>query len=115
MTDPAQCETVRELLPELAAGVASGDQRAAALAHLTGCPDCRQALQDAATVVDDLMLVLAPEHEPSPGFESRVLAALPATRPHRRWRPGPRLALQAAAAGLLPLLGPRPTPGHTPD
>jgi hypothetical protein len=105
MTDRTDCQTLRELIPELAAGVASGDERARALAHLTGCPDdCRQALQDAATLVDDLMLVLAPEHEPSAGFESRVLAALPATRPHRRRRPTPRLVLRAAAAVLAAAL-----------
>src|SRR5919198_5344699 len=107
MTEPAQCEAVRELLPELAAGVASGDERARALAHLTGCPGCRQALADAATLVDDLTL-LAPEYEPSPGFESRVLAALPpapAPAPARRRRLlRPELALRAAAVVLLAAL-----------
>ena len=103
MTDRAECQEVRELLPELAAGVASGEQRARALAHLTGCPDCRQELQEAATLVDELMLVLGPEHEPSAGFESRVLAALPVTRPRRR-RPTRRLVLRAAAAVLAAVL-----------
>ena len=32
----AGCEAVRDLLPELAAGVAAGDDRARALAHLAG-------------------------------------------------------------------------------
>ena len=91
MTDRADCQEVRELLPELAAGVASGEQRARALAHLTGCPDCRQELQEAATLVDELMLVLAPEHEPSAGFESRLLAALPLARPRHHRRPTRRL------------------------
>jgi Putative zinc-finger len=104
MTDRAECQEVRELLPELAAGVASGEQRARALAHLTGCPDCRQELQEAATLVDELMLVLGPEHEPSAGFESRVLAALPVTRPRRRRRPTRRLVLRAAAAVLAAVL-----------
>jgi Putative zinc-finger len=105
MTDRGECQAIRELLPELAAGVASGDQRARALAHLTGCPDCRRELEEAATLVDDLMLVLAPEHEPSAGFESRVLAALPVTRPRRsRRRPTRRLVLQAAAAMLATVL-----------
>ena len=104
MTDRADCQAIRELIPELAAGVASGEQRARALAHLTSCPDCRRELQDAATLVDDLMLALAPEHEPSAGFESRVLAALPVTRPRRRRRPARRLVLRAAAAVLAAVL-----------
>ncbi|HEY7102791.1 MAG TPA: zf-HC2 domain-containing protein [Mycobacteriales bacterium] len=104
MTDRADCQEVRELLPELASGVASGEQRARALAHLTGCPDCRHELQEAATLVDELMLVLAPEHEPSAGFESRVLAALPVTRHRHRRRPTRRLVLRAAAAVLAAVL-----------
>ena len=100
MTDRADCQDVRDLLPELAAGVASGEQRAGALAHLTGCPECRRELQEAATLVDELMLALAPEHEPPAGFESRVLAALPVPRPRHRRRPTRRLAVRAAAAVL---------------
>lgn len=104
MTDRADCQEVRELLPELAAGVASGEQRARALAHLTGCPDCRQELQEAATLVDELMLVLAPEHEPSAGFESRLLAALPLARPRHHRRPTRRFVLRAVAAVLTAVL-----------
>jgi hypothetical protein len=104
MTDRADCQEVRDLLPELAAGVASGEQRARALAHLTGCPDCRHELQEAATLVDELMLALAPEHEPSAGFESRVLAALPVARPRHRRRPTRRLVVRAAAAVLAAAL-----------
>ena len=94
------CEQVRDLLPELAAGVAAGDERAAALAHLAGCPACRQELADLTTVVDELVL-LAPRREPSPGFESAVLAAM--TPGRRSRRPGP-LVLAAAASMLGALL-----------
>jgi hypothetical protein len=99
MPDTSRCDEVRELLPELAAGVAAGDARAAALAHLAGCADCRRELEEHSDVLDALLL-LAPEHEPSPGFESSVLAALaPAQRP--RHRPG--AVLLAAAASVLAL------------
>jgi hypothetical protein len=91
----AGCEEVRDLLPELAAGVAAGDDRARALAHLASCADCRQELAELSAVIDELVL-LAPAREPSPGFESAVLSAL---SPRNRWRPSP--VVLAAAASLL--------------
>ena len=99
MTDPPECLATRELIPELAAGVAAGDERARALGHLADCADCRRELARTAEVVDELLL-LAPEREPPAGFESAVLAALAAERrPHRDGEP----------AGLA-LLPPRPEP-----
>jgi hypothetical protein len=92
MRDGLDCAQVRELVPELAAGVAPGDARGAALAHIAGCAQCREELAATAAVVDDLLL-LTPSHEPSPGFESRVLAAL--DQPKRR--PVRRVVLLAAA------------------
>ena len=84
MTELPECEATRELIPELAAGVAAGNERARALSHLAGCPDCQRWLAATADVVDELLL-LAPEREPPAGLESAVLAALaPASR--RRWR-----------------------------
>ncbi|MGH8971431.1 MAG: zf-HC2 domain-containing protein, partial [Actinomycetes bacterium] len=88
---------VRDLLPELATGVAAGDERARALTHLAGCAACRQQLDEMTTVVDELVL-LAPEHEPSPGFENAVLAAVEA-RPRARSRRSP--VILAAAASLI--------------
>ncbi|MBO9524491.1 MAG: hypothetical protein J7518_23370 [Nocardioidaceae bacterium] len=72
MTDPH----VGDLVPEVALGVASGDVRAAVLAHAALCPDCRRDLEETVAVLDELLL-LAPAHEPPIGFEARVLAALP--------------------------------------
>ncbi len=94
MTETPRCAQVRELIPELAAGVADGDERARALAHLARCLHCRNELAAAATVVDELVL-LAPEREPSAGFETGVLAALATGRTRRRRLPV--LALRAAA------------------
>jgi hypothetical protein len=82
-----RCAEARELFPELAAGVAAGDERARALGHLSGCAECRRELAGFAEVVDELLL-LAPEHEPPAGFESSVLARLAPADPrrHPRWR-----------------------------
>jgi hypothetical protein len=92
------CERTRELAPELALGIADGAERAAALRHLAGCPECRRAVQELSELADELLL-LTPAHEPPLGFESRVLARLP-----RRVRRRPRLltvlAPAAAAAAL---------------
>ena len=97
MTETPGCTEVRELLPELAAGVADGDARARALAHLAGCADCRRELDETTRVIDEMVL-LAPEHEPSPGFESSVLAGLtPSPRRDRRLT----VALVGLAASVL--------------
>jgi hypothetical protein len=96
MAESPRCEDLHDLIPELAMGVAPGEERARALAHLAGCADCRRELEEATSTVDELLL-LAPEQEPSPGFEARVLSAMQpsSVRPRLRW------GLLAAAAALL--------------
>lgn len=79
MSDSLQCAEVRDLIPELASGVASGEERAEALSHLAGCPACRRELDETAAVVDDLLL-LGPSKEPPPGFETAVLGRLQSPR-----------------------------------
>lgn len=103
-----RCEELQELVAELALGVADGKTRADALVHLSGCPDCRRAVQELAGVSDALLL-LAPEHEPSPGFELEVLDRVglrPPTlrRRIRRWIPAASLAILAAAAATAAAL-----------
>ncbi len=93
VTEGLECVEARELFPELAVGVAAGDERARALGHLSGCRECRLELAETAEVVDELLL-LVPEQEPPAGFESSVLARLTATAPHRR----PRVRLLWAAS-----------------
>src|SRR5438105_9706839 len=85
------CEQVRELAPELAIGIADGQQRDAALRHAATCPDCRRLVSELSTVVDDLLL-LAPSHEPPPGFAARTAARIspPAARRRRAGRPAAR-------------------------
>jgi hypothetical protein len=96
-----ECAEARELFPELAAGVAAGDERARALGHLSGCPACRREFAGTAEVIDEL-LWLVPEHDPPAGFESSVLARLTPAAPRRR-RPHPRLlwAASIVAAAVL--------------
>jgi hypothetical protein len=100
----SSCEDTRELLAELALGIADGDDRARALAHVASCADCRRELESLANVADELLL-LAPEREPPPGFESRVLAELELHGALRRRRPRWRRALApigaAAAAAAV--------------
>ena len=101
MAESERCAEVRDLIPELAAGVASGESRARAVAHLAGCADCRRELEEVAGVVDG-MLQLAPEREPPNGFEARVLAAI---RP-RRARPRLRTAWRSPPASSSPRASP---------
>jgi hypothetical protein len=97
------CEQVRELAPELAIGIADGQQRDAALRHAATCRGCRTLISELSTVVDDLLL-LAPSHEPPPGFAAATVARIspPAARqvPGRhRWLP--RLAAAASIIAAL--------------
>jgi Putative zinc-finger len=93
-----RCDEVRELAPELALGIVDGEERADALRHLTGCADCRRAVEELSEVADDLLMV-APVQEPSAGFESRVVAAMgleegSPRRKRARWRSPRWLALR---------------------
>ena len=102
MSDGNGCLSVRELLVELAAGVASGEERAEALRHLARCPACRRELDEIVTLTDELLL-LAPRREPPAGFESSVLERL---QPRRRGSARTKGALLLAASlGLVALLG----------
>jgi hypothetical protein len=69
------CEQCREIAPELALGITSGDERALALRHLARCADCREDLRSLSDTADQLLLA-APEVEPSAGFDERVIAEL---------------------------------------
>lgn len=96
------CDQVRELAPELALGIVEGQERDAALRHLSGCAQCRQVLSELSAVGDQVLLRAA-EQEPPVGFESRVLAAV--AEPPRRGRlqslPRRRRWLAVAAAVVL--------------
>jgi predicted anti-sigma-YlaC factor YlaD len=96
------CEGLRDVAAELAAGTLPGDERADALEHLSDCPACRDEVAELAELVDRLLLV-APPAEPPVGFESRVLASISG---HRRWvRRPPWASLAALVAALALVVG----------
>jgi hypothetical protein len=90
------CAQVREIAPDLAMGIADGQERDAALRHTATCSSCRTLVADLSSTADELLL-LAPEHEPPAGFESETLARLGKLE-RRRW--GVR-ALAIAASFVL--------------
>jgi hypothetical protein len=73
------CAELQELAAELALDLVTGAERAAALAHLEGCPPCRAEVAS-LTDVGEALLAIAPEVSPSPGFESRVISRIAALR-----------------------------------
>lgn len=90
------CPDVEALAAELALGIAAGDDRAHALAHLARCPECRALVDEMSRAADSLLLV-APQAEPPIGFEARVLER---ARPARKRITRSALAAVAAAALL---------------
>jgi hypothetical protein len=119
------CEEFAGSAAELALGVLTGRERAAALKHLDRCDACRESVRQ-LTMTGEELLGLLPAIEPPPGFETRVLDRLgiadPALRSHARWgwpgrahtsRGGPGRAgtvtfsrrTLAAAAVVLAVLG----------
>ncbi len=106
----SSCAALRAAVHELALGHIDDPERTTLFDHASTCPDCQLALNEQSLLLDRLLL-LAPEIEPPPGFENRVLAglghgnaddwSLPKVAKRRgspRWR-------QALAAGVLVALG----------
>ncbi|HEV2377229.1 MAG TPA: hypothetical protein VGS19_34335 [Streptosporangiaceae bacterium] len=110
------CAVFQDAAAELALGILTGPDRAAALKHMERCASCQAELASLAAAADHL-LDLVPERGAPDGFESRMATALrqsvpgQAARRHqgkavrRRlagWRRRYRLAAAAAAtAGAL--------------
>jgi hypothetical protein len=78
--DAFGCADVDALAAELALGIVSGAERAAALNHLAVCSACRTRVEELAEVADELLLI-GPEREPPAGFEGRVLTAMSPASP----------------------------------
>ena len=93
----AACEHLREIAPEVALGIADGEDRAWALEHLDGCPACRARIERLSTLADELLL-LAPAAEPPAGFEGRVGEAIAAPAPAAASFFRRRFVIPAAAA-----------------
>jgi hypothetical protein len=88
---PLRCSQLRDMAPEVALGLVTGEERAVALAHLEGCAACRAEVASLAGVADELLLI-GPEAPPPEGFDRRVLARLTEVRAaeapsvaRRRW------------------------------
>src|SRR5260370_4215236 len=94
------CAGVGELAPELALGIVGGPERAEALQHASECGPCRSLVGELAEAADALTL-LAPESEPPPAVEERVLAALPEPTRRMRLRPPATVAVSPPAAAVL--------------
>jgi anti-sigma-K factor RskA len=69
------CAELREVAPDVALGLLTGEERATALAHLQGCEACRAEVASLAGTADEVLLA-APEVSPPPGFGRSVLARL---------------------------------------
>jgi hypothetical protein len=96
------CALFEPLLPELALGVLSGEERARVIAHVEGCRPCSAAVAELSAAADEL-LHLAPATEPPVGFELRLLQRIRSGRRRRRARRP--LALVAAAAAVVLFAG----------
>ncbi len=100
-----ECAQFEELVAELVLDLPEPSVRAEALAHAATCARCRAELQSLSAVAD-LVGTTAPECEPLPGFEARVVARFGGAdarraRPQRRWV---AVAMAAAASLLLGLV-----------
>jgi hypothetical protein len=80
------CAELADVATELALGVLTGRERAAALAHLDTCDGCREEVRQLMATSDQLLALLPPA-EPPAGFETRVLdrigLSVPAEEPAR--------------------------------
>lgn len=117
--EPQPCDTYAENLAELALGILTGRERAATMAHVDSCAHCAEELEQLSRTADAVVSV-APELEPTVGFEVRLFnrmgvaddsALAPPERnrgrrgPLRRMAHAPRWALASAAAVVALLVG----------
>ena len=103
MSEPT-CDEVRELAPELALGIAAGEERARALGHIASCAECRSLVDELSRAADSV-LTLAPQKEPPIGFEARAVRRVRGIRPRQRLRMGAAVAsVVLVAIGLTALV-----------
>lgn len=99
-----KCEALSDDLIEFALGTLSGRSRSRVLDHLESCAHCDAELESLAGVVDT-MLWLAPEAEPSLGFETRLIERYRASDTRRLTVRRRRASVVAVAAVLVAVLG----------
>lgn len=96
------CDELEAVAEDLALGLLTGEERAAALAHLEGCPACRSEVASLSAVADELVL-LAPSVEPPPGFDGAVLARLAEAGAVPEAEPPAEPAISSEPATVTPL------------
>jgi len=96
------CREFSDVAAELALGVLTGRERAAAIAHLDRCDACRENVRQ-LTMTGEGLLELLPTREPPAGFESRVMERIGLAAPAPALAPRP--------SWLARLLHPRRPPG----
>jgi hypothetical protein len=90
------CREFSDVAAELALGVLTGRERAAAIAHLDHCDACRANVRQ-LTMTGEGLLELLPTVEPPAGFETRVMERIGLATPAPS--PAPRVSW---AARLFP-------------
>jgi hypothetical protein len=103
-----ECSRYADELAELALGIATGRERAEALAHVERCSKCHSEMEQLSAAADSMLEVI-PGIEPPLGFEVRLAERLGAGRAGRpaagqRWRVR-RLSLALASLAALIALG----------
>ncbi|MFF2202710.1 hypothetical protein [Streptomyces sp. NPDC058145] len=98
MSSEVTCGRLREFGAELALGVLDGRERAAAVAHLDRCAECREYVEH-LTLLGDRLIELLPDREPPLGFETRVARALTQDATAYERRPRTRAPLRAGLRG----------------
>jgi putative zinc finger protein len=104
MSADERCEEMRELIAEVALGIADGAERARVLEHAADCAACRRELERQSAIADGL-LALAPEQEPPLGFELGVLRSIQPPDARRRSILRPLAAVAAVAAAVAITVG----------
>ena len=106
MSAEQPCEVFADDLALLALGTLTGRDRAIVLAHLEGCAQCSDEVEQLSLAADSL-LPLAPEVNPPAGFEVRVFERMGIEVPSRG-RPalaGPRRFVLGIAAAVVAVGG----------
>lgn len=68
------CRTISEIMMKQMDGPLADPEKQQLMNHIEGCPDCRQEYDEWQDLVQALNSL--PEPMPSPGFETRVMAAI---------------------------------------
>jgi hypothetical protein len=102
--ESVNCDALSDDLIEFALGTLSGRSRSRVLDHLESCAHCDAQVESLAGVVDT-MLWLAPEAEPSLGFETRLIERYRASDTRRLTVRRRRASVLAVAAVLVAVLG----------